>query len=176
MKRIVLVMLAACLAVGLAACGGGEPAPGETNGAESNVVDSTTLPDAQTMARAFLDGEVFSETLEELDLDVAYRLYALEDYGVAREGLTGGAVYGSTGATAEEVAVLIFSDAGTAQTAKEALEDHIDSQKESYEEYIPAEIPKLDEATVTICGDTLILVVPADADKAAAVVTSFVPA
>ena len=178
MKQYLTLALALCLSLTLAACGGGSsasaPADTGTGSAEPGTVDSTTLPDTRTMAQAFLDGGVFSETLEELDLDIAYRLYGLEDYGVAREDLAAGTVYCSAGATAEEVAVLTLASADTAQTALQALKDHIEVQKESYADYLPDEVPKLDEASVTIYGDTLILVVPADADKAAAVVVDFV--
>ena len=171
MKKYLTLALALCLSLTLAACGGGSSsAPADTGSTGPEAVDSTTLPDTRTMAQAFLDGGVFSETLEELDLDVAYRLYTLEDYGVAREDLVAGTVYCSAGSTAEEVAVLTLTGTDAAQTALQALKDHIEVQKESYADYLPDEIPKLDEASVTIYGDTLILVIPADADKAAAVV------
>ena len=88
----------------------------------------------------------------------------LEGYGVAREDILDGSVYLSAGATAEEASVLVLKDADTAATVLEALQAHVDLQKESYESYLPAEIPKLDNARLVTHGNSVVLVVPADSD------------
>jgi hypothetical protein len=171
MKRALILLSALCLTLSLTACGGGGSAP-QT---DPVTVDSTTLPDPETMAQAYLDGGAFSESLEALDLDTAYRLYGLADYNVSREDLVGGAVYLSAGATAEEVAVLTCASANVAHAAQEALEAHLEAQKEAYADYLPDEVTKLEQANVVIYGDTVILTVAADQDAADAVVVSFVP-
>ena len=92
MKKLLTVTLALALALGLTACGG-------------KAEKTYTTKDVQAMA----DAGAFSEELEELDADIAFALYKLADYGLAREELTDCAVLRSAGATCEEGAVLVLS-------------------------------------------------------------------
>lgn len=112
-----------------------------------------TLDDAQTL----LDSGAFSEPLEEIDLEIACSLYALDQSKV-----TGAAVYGSTGATAEELAVFIFSDADAATTAKANFETRIADRTEAMADYLPGEVPKLEKAVLEVRGATLLFVVAND--------------
>ena len=92
-----LAALAAALVLALSACGGGE----------------TAEPfDPAATASALLESGAFSEALEPLDQSVACMLYGIDESTV-----TGCAVYGSTGATAEEIAVLTLADEEAAQAA-----------------------------------------------------------
>ena len=68
----------------------------------------------------------------------------------------------SAGATCEEAAVLVFTSADKAKTAKGALEDYVQGQIEANTDYRPAEIPKLEEALVDVRGETLLLAVAND--------------
>lgn len=186
MRKIPAFALFLCLIPALSACGGGSPEqsqppspPAEQSQSESPAQESpaaAALPDAQTAAQAYLDGEVFSEELEPLDLDVAYNLYGMEGYGIAREDLLDGAVYLSAGATAEEASVLEMKDEDTAALAVSALTDHVAAQMDSYRDYIPEEIPKLENALVQSYGSTVVLVVPADAGAAETVTRAQFPA
>ena len=103
MKKIMMTVLALSLALALTACGGDNNAPPLY--APSHV---------EKMAEA----GAFSETLEELDTDTAFALYRLADYGLNREDLKESAALRSAGATCEEGAVLVFSDADKAKTAE----------------------------------------------------------
>lgn len=163
MKKLLAGACALTMALTLAACGG-EDAPAMGSG-QAQVPDL----DPAAVTQALLDGGAFSESLETLTLDVAYQLYGLEGYGVAREDILDGSVYLSAGATAEEASVLVCKDADTAATVLEAMQGHVDLQKESYESYLPAEIPKLDNARLITHGSSAVLVVPADSDAADAV-------
>ncbi len=165
LRKLFALACGAAMALTLAACGGGEDAPAMGTG-EAQVPDL----DPAAVTQALLDSGAFSETLETLELDTAYQLYALEGYGVAREDILDGSVYLSAGATAEEASVLVLKDADTAATVLEALQAHVDLQKESYESYLPAEIPKLDNARLVTHGNSVVLVVPADSDAADTVV------
>ena len=92
MKKLLTIMLALALSLGMTACGGKDS--GDYKPA-----------DVQAMAEA----GAFSETLEELDADTAFSaLYRLESYGLAREDLKDCAVLRSAGATCEEGAVLVL--------------------------------------------------------------------
>ena len=148
MKKLLPIVLALSLALSLSACGGGE--------------ESYKPEDVRAMA----DAGAFSEELEELDGDTAFALYGLADRGLEREDLTDCAILRSAGATCEEGAVLVFTGADKAKTAKEALENYVQSQIEANTEYRPAEIPKLEAALVDVRGETLLLVVANELDAA----------
>lgn len=149
MRKLISLSLALALALGLTACGG----KAEKAYATEDV-------------RAMADAGAFSEELEELDADIAFVLYNLADYGLAREELTDCAVLRSAGATCEECAVLVFGSADKAETAAGALEDYIQSQIEANRDYRPDEIPKLEDAYISQRGSTLLLVVASDMEAA----------
>ena len=152
MKRVFSLMLAAMLAIALTACG--NAAEEQNRGFETG--------DVQTL----VEGGVFSEELEELDADVAFALYHLGDYGLERETLVEAAVVRSAGATCEEAAVLIFADKNVAEQAEDALEDYLEGQVESNANYRPDEIPKLENAILEDQGESVVLVVAQNTEKA----------
>ena len=109
MKKLFSLCVALAFTLILAACSGG--------GAPAGAYD----PDAT--AQALLDSGAFSEALEALDADLISSLYGLESQPEAA------AVYTSTGATAEEIAVLVFSTQEEADDARKALEARVSDQK-----------------------------------------------
>ena len=146
MKKLMALMMAFVCVLTMSACGK----------AEGEVFTLESLDKVQQAG-------AFSEELEELDADTAFMLYKLADYGLSREDLTEAAVVRSAGATCEEGAVLIFSDADKAAKAAEAMGDYLESQIEANVNYRPNEIPKLEGAVLITRGKTLLMVVPNDA-------------
>ncbi len=149
MKKLLHMTLVLALLLGLSAC-----AKGGDN-------DAPPLYGTYHVA-ALVEAGAFSEELEELDGDTAFMLYKLADYDLEREDLKDCAVQRSAGATCEEAAVLVFTSADKAKTAKGALEDYVQGQIEANTDYRPAEIPKLEEALVDVRGETLLLAVADD--------------
>ena len=149
MKKLLHMTLVLALLLGLSAC-----AKGGDN-------DAPPLYGTYHVA-ALVEAGAFSEELEELDGDTAFMLYKLADYDLEREDLKDCAVQRSAGATCEEAAVLVFTSADKAKTAKGALEDYVQGQIEANTDYRPAEIPKLEEALVDVLGETLLLAVAND--------------
>ena len=149
MKKLLHMTLVLALLLGLSAC-----AKGGDN-------DAPPLYGTYDVA-ALVEAGAFSEELEELDGDTAFMLYKLADYVLEREDLKDCAVQRSAGATCEEAAVLVFTSADKAKTAKGALEDYVQGQIEANTDYRPAEIPKLEEALVDVRGETLLLAVAND--------------
>ncbi len=141
MKKFLSVFLLTGFLLSLSACQGESPKA------------DFALADAQTL----LDSAAFSEPLEELDLEIACSLYGLD-----QSKITEAAVYGSTGATAEELAVLVFTDAETASAAKANFEIRISDRAEAMKDYIPTEVPKLEKAVLEVRGNTLLFVVAND--------------
>ncbi|MFR3078276.1 MAG: DUF4358 domain-containing protein [Intestinimonas butyriciproducens] len=147
MKKLFSLCVALAFTLILAACSGG--------GAPAGAYD----PDAT--AQALLDSGAFSEALEALDADMISSLYGLESQPEA-------AASASTGATAEEIAVLVFSTQEEADDARKALEARVSDQKDACEGYLPAELPKLEQAIVKESGSSVLLVVANDSQAAQA--------
>lgn len=114
--------------------------------------------------QALLDSGAFSETLEELDPTLLFSLSGeAEDY-------EGSVLYYSTGATSEAAAVIAARDAGQAAEAEKGLEAWVENQIEAVRNYQPAEVEKLEHAIIETRGNTVLLAVAADWEKAQAAV------
>lgn len=114
--------------------------------------------DAQTL----LDSGAFSEPLEAMDQELACgTLYQIDSATV-----TECAVYTTLTAGAEELAILVLQDETAAQTAMTALEQRVADQKAALADYQPDEVGKLDNAILERRENTVLLLVPADADAA----------
>lgn len=147
MKKRVFALILVCLALALAlaGCGGKKPF----------VVDD--------VVEGLNGSAAFSEALEGLERDVFVRYYGLDG-----GALVDGAAYGSTGATAEEFAVLVFEDEGDAKVAEETLQGHVADQIEANRDYRPGDIPKLEKAIVERRENTVLLLVANDYEAAEA--------
>jgi len=141
MKRSILSACALWLCLALSACGGKAPAP------------FTPGEDAE----ALLQSGAFSEALVEIDQDVACLLYGIDENTV-----TACAVYGSTGTTAEELAIFTLQDADGAEAALKALTQRVEDRRDEMEDYIPGEVSKLDKAVVERREASVLMVVASD--------------
>lgn len=148
MKKILGVVMALVCLISLISCGSKDSSAAYT----------------KERAQQIMDGGVFSEQLEDLDLDTAWSLYQLAGAGLSRDQLTDGVVHRSSGGTCEELALLIFQDADAAKTAKTALETYLQDQIEENKNYRPAEIPKLEDPFLEQAGDSVLLVVSGNTD------------
>ena len=144
MKKFLGAALTLALLLSLAACGGKE---------------EEIAPFSPTDASALLESGAFSEVLESIDTDIACALYGIDETTV-----TGAAVYGSTGTTAEELAILTFTDEEAAQAALTLLGYRVADRKDAMADYIPGEVPKLEEAVLEQRENTVLLVVASDYD------------
>ena len=142
--------LCSLLGLALTACGGG------------GAVGQTPY-DPETAAQALLDSGAFSDALDTVDQDTAAALY-----GIDADTITGSAVYTSLSAGAEEIAVLVLTDEDAAAAALDGLEARVADQKAVLESYQPDEVSKLDSAIVEQRGNSVLLAVAADAEKARA--------
>lgn len=117
--------------------------------------------DPAATAQALLDSGAFTDTLETTDKDTVAILY-----GVEADSIVDCACYTSLSAGAEEIAVLTMADADSAKAAMDGLKARVADQKAVLESYQPDEVSKLDNAIFTQSGNTVVLVVAADAEKA----------
>lgn len=138
-RNFCLVLAALTLALALAGCGGKKPF----------VVDD--------VVEGLNGSAAFSETLERLEWNVFVRYYGLDG-----DALTDGVAYGSTGATAEEFAVLVFENDEAAEEGRAALERHVADQMEANRDYRPGDMPKLEKAVLERRENTVLLLVAND--------------
>lgn len=152
MKKVICAMLA-CVVL-LAGCTRPEP-------------DKEPSFPAEVTTQTLLESGAFSETLEELDYEIAAMLFGLSGDAAQYEGSK---VYYSTGATAEMAAVISVRDAEQMEATEGALRTWVEYQIEAERDYRPAEAEKLEHAIVEGRGLTVLLVVAADWEKAAAAI------
>lgn len=102
-------------------------------------------------------GLTFKDEMTEASDKVWNRLY-----GLSEEDLVAGKVYLSTGATAEEVAVFKAVDKAAAGRIYQAAQERVDSQKAAFEDYMPAEMAKLEKPLLVQKGDIVVLCIADD--------------
>ena len=79
-------------------------------------------------------------------------------------------MYMSSGSTAEEVVVLTTPDESAAQTMYTNVQQFLKDQKSSFEDYIPAEAKRIDDAVTVQKGNYVVVCVSGDSDKAKEIV------
>lgn len=114
--------------------------------------------DVKTVANSLLEDIKYEDQLSEVSYDI---VYDMEDINV-----TESAVYVSSGATAEEIAAIKCETKEDAEKVQTALEERVKEQKESFENYVPKELDKLDKAVIVKVGNTVVLSVSNDDAKA----------
>ena len=117
--------------------------------------------DINALAEALDTGITYQDPLEKLDSDMIGMLYSVD--GLVEESV----VYMGSGATAEEIAVFACNDADTAKNeVKPIVEEHVDAQIESFRDYVPGEVTKLEQAVIRQTGSYVVLSVSNDPDGA----------
>lgn len=147
MKKWIVIALAAVCAFSMAACGG------KSGGKE---------PAAADVVQAVAQNLAFRDTMMTVDQDVFYNFYNIDESKVADASM----YTSSSRATAEEVTVIRMKDAADIQLAQDAIAERVNDQKRSYENYMPDEMPKLENAAVYTHGSYAILVVADDVSGA----------
>lgn len=115
--------------------------------------------DAKALADTLASEVTYEDSLEVLDEEVAGVYFELEDDVTT-------SLYMGSGSTAEEVAVFAASDEETAKKQLSHVQDFLDDQKESFQDYIPEEAKRIDDAVLVQRGKYVILCVSADSAKA----------
>lgn len=108
--------------------------------------------DVKELAGALKSGIEFKDEMSELQDDMFEYLYEIDVAAIEEK-----AVYISTGATAEEIAVIKAVDGEKAEEVRKGLEQRVEDQKESFESYIPEEMVKLNDPVLETKGNYIIL-------------------
>ena len=132
----------------------------ENTGAESTG-SSENETDIEGIADALRNEIAYKDELSEIDLDTAAMIFSFGDARIDKA-----VIYESTGATAEEIAVLECASEDDAKKVAQAVEMRVSEQKDAFEDYVPEELNKLSAAVIVTRGNTVILSVSDEPEKA----------
>lgn len=140
MKRLWASLLAACLLLSLAACGGGEE-------------DVETAWTPLQMARAILASQEAPPGMTELlPGDGTYEIYVADSYGLNPEDVADGAILAAGGASAQEIAVLRLTEQADSDGAADALRAYLEARTGDFTGYLPEEAALLEDGAVVAPG------------------------
>lgn len=142
MKKKLVLLFAALLAVSLMGCSSNSP--------KSSA--GYTVEDAQVL----LDAGVFNGEMGKIELGTVAMLYDID-----RDTIKDGVSYlaSDTSVSADELTILILTDEEAAKTAETACEKRLDSQLNTAKNYTPAAVPRLEGAVIRRQGNTVLLAV-----------------
>lgn len=147
MKKIFLLTLLLLLLVGLMAC--------------NSVSADLSNVSAAKMADSVKESITFVDDMFNIKNDMVPDFYNLPD------GVTELKVFmSSSGATAEELAIFKCDNAETAEAVVKACEKRIEALKEKFEDYIPDELIKIENAVIEK-RDVFVMFVCADSTEQA---------
>ena len=154
MKKFLALIISLALLCALCACGGSKEA-------------ETSFEPADLSAK-LLDSGCFTDIMSEMDVSVA-----MDIYGADAALIDKASIYMGTGATAEEIAVLKAKDSNGAKALLDAMNTRVEAQIEAYKNYVPAEVPKLEDASVSQSGVYVVYVTSADSATSQKIIEEF---
>ena len=150
MKKL-LLCLPVLLLLLLCACGEKSvPAPSKAE-----------LPAPETLAAELQASGAFAEELVLAENDVGCFLYGLVESDAPEMRY-----YFSSGAVADEIAILPCADDAALEKVKSECATRLDLQTQLFTSYKPEEVPKLEKALVLQRDKTVVLCVASDYEKA----------
>ena len=148
MKKLFVIALAIITCLSLAACGGKSSDQSGKQPATADVVE------------AVASQLTFKDELMTLEDKMVANIYNLDEEKLAEKTVRTSAPR----ATAEEVSVFKVKDAAVGMV-QDAINERIEDQKIAYENYVPAEMAKINNAAVYTNGSYVILVMADDTSK-----------
>ena len=96
--------------------------------------------DPNDLANELIAEVNFDDELTKFEGDISklYDLPEVENY----------VVYIGSGATAEEIAIITLKDESDEESVREALEKRVEEQKQSFSNYVPEEVARLDKSVI----------------------------
>ena len=117
----------------------------------SNSGDKLAL-DVDECADTLREKIPFQDTLTEISEDMIAVLYQISEGDAAKQK-----VYAGSGATAEEIAVFEAVDYAAVKRIEAAVWQRVADQKAAFEDYLPAELPKLTDPFLFVKNKYVIL-------------------
>ena len=121
-----------------------------------------TTWDLNAITNSLLNNITYTDSLSEMSPDLmAYLFPDVDPADVAEQY-----IYISTGSTAEEIAVFRGVDEAAAERIEAGLQARIEMQMESFTDYVPLEVKRLEDAVLERKGTSVVLSVSGEPDKA----------
>lgn len=111
----------------------------------------------QELATKIQEQDVFDDTLEQIDKETI-----IKNYGFTEEEIVDAVAYVSTGATSEEILVV---ETNNVNSVKTKIDTRISDRAEAFASYLPDEVYKLENPTLIIQNNYIILCVCKDSAK-----------
>lgn len=124
--------------------------------------------DVQKLADQLLE-DLALTFLAKAEESIVFNLYPLE-----KDAIDAYAVYVSSGATTEEIAIFKASDEDKTKDMMTSIQTRISDQKESFSTYRPEELPRLEDSVLVQRGQYIILCISDNRDKALEVIDDFI--
>lgn len=152
MKKLLTITMAALLAAALLLTGCGN------NGGEKTDID------LEATMKAMMDATEVEDEMKKMEGEVVGNFYDIDDSAVDSY-----LIYSSaSGATAEEFAIFKAKDAKGVETIKTMLDKRVEDLGKRFEQYIPAEMAKVQNAVITENGNYVLFVCAGDPSTAEA--------
>lgn len=146
LKKLSYIIIALMMVVSLSAC--------SKKGTMKDI-------EVETLAESLRNDIVYEDELSSIDLETAEAIYDITDIKIADS-----AIYVGSGATAEEIAVFQCETEEDAKKLETVLKSRVEEQTESFRDYVPKELEKLEKAVIVVKGKYVILSVSNEDAKA----------
>ena len=152
MKKLIICLFVLAMVLCLAACGSG--------GDKSVNLDK--------LAKELLDSGAFSDVMS-----VPPEGAPAMTYGFDANDVVECVMYYGTGATAEEIFLAQTTGSDAAARVQSLCQNRVQNQVASFENYVPAEVPKLQSAVIGTAGSYVVLIVSNDSSACQAIVEKY---
>lgn len=112
------------------------------------------------LASKMKEQDLFEDTLEEIDKDTI-----IKNYGFDGNKIKNIVSYVGTGATAEEILVVELNNKSDLNEINNQITQRISERKEAFANYLPQEVYKLENPTLKVTNNYIILSVCKDSEK-----------
>lgn len=123
--------------------------------------------DISKLAEDIMENIKFEDELNKVDNETANKLYDINN-AVSQ------VVYMSSGATAEEIAIFEFKDEENCKIALEKANNRIEEQKQSFKDYMPKEMKKIEDAIVVSKNKYLIVCIADNQDDIEKILNKYI--
>lgn len=124
--------------------------------------------DVETLGNDLATKITYADTLAPMDTQMAGMFLNLSDISITK-----GAVYEGSGGTAEEIVVFECATEEDAKKAEQVLKDRVSEQIQSFTDYVPAELTKLNAAVIKVSGRYAVLSVSDTPDEAKKIIDQY---
>lgn len=117
----------------------------------------------EALGMKILEATEFNDNMSEADSDIMLNMY-----GIDEELVEDAFFYTSTGATAEELAVIVTKtpndavDADAVNEITKRLQERVEKQRDGFADYVPTELTKLENPAILSQRNTAVLLIADD--------------